>query len=152
MPFWSMPSDQLFDGDHLLRIGLLSTRSTCQSQHGVSGGRVAHEESGVGQHRPVVVKRNRRPPAIRLNLVPAQPRERPLQPHLSLRRFEMALFPLRNPITEANHRTFRAECFNLTNTPQFAPPNTSLGAAGFGAVSAQNNQPRILQLALKLLY
>jgi len=47
---------------------------------------------------------------------------------------------------------FRAECFNLTNTPQFAPPNTSLGAAGFGAVSAQNNQPRILQLALKLLY
>ena len=47
---------------------------------------------------------------------------------------------------------FRAECFNLTNTPQFAPPGTALGAAGFGAVSTQNNQPRIVQLALKLLY
>ncbi len=47
---------------------------------------------------------------------------------------------------------FRAECFNLTNTPQFAPPGVSLGAAGFGVVSAQNNQPRILQLALKMLF
>jgi hypothetical protein len=46
----------------------------------------------------------------------------------------------------------RAECFNLTNTPQFAPPATALGAAGFGAVSAQNNQPRIVQLALKLMF
>lgn len=47
---------------------------------------------------------------------------------------------------------FRAECFNLTNTPQFAPPGTALGAAGFGVVSTQNNQPRIVQMALKLLY
>jgi hypothetical protein len=47
---------------------------------------------------------------------------------------------------------FRAECFNLTNTPQFAPPGTSLGAAGFGAVTAENNQPRIVQLALKFLF
>ena len=47
---------------------------------------------------------------------------------------------------------FRAECFNLTNTPQFSPPATALGAAGFGAVSSQNNQPRIVQLALKLLF
>jgi hypothetical protein len=47
---------------------------------------------------------------------------------------------------------FRAECFNLTNTPQFAPPATALGSANFGSVSAQNNQPRIVQLALKLLF
>ena len=47
---------------------------------------------------------------------------------------------------------FRAECFNLTNTPQFSPPNVTLGAAGFGAVSSQNNQPRIVQLALKLMF
>jgi hypothetical protein len=47
---------------------------------------------------------------------------------------------------------FRAECFNLTNTVQFSPPATALGAAGFGAVSSQNNQPRIVQLALKLLF
>ncbi|HLJ15249.1 MAG TPA: TonB-dependent receptor [Bryobacteraceae bacterium] len=47
---------------------------------------------------------------------------------------------------------FRAECFNVTNTPQFSPPNTALGGAGFGAISSQNNQPRIVQLALKLLF
>src|SRR6185437_14256103 len=47
---------------------------------------------------------------------------------------------------------FRAECFNLTNTPQFAPPATALGAAGFGAISAQNNQPRVVQLALKMIF
>jgi hypothetical protein len=46
----------------------------------------------------------------------------------------------------------RADCFNLTNTPQFAPPATALGAAGFGSISAQNNQPRIVQAALKLLF
>ena len=47
---------------------------------------------------------------------------------------------------------FRAECFNLSNTPQFAPPAISLGAAGFGAVSAQNNLPRIVQMALKFIF
>src|SRR5271169_4242827 len=67
----------------------LSTRRICQSQHGVSGGRVAHEESGIGQHRPVVVERNRWPPAIRLNLVAAQPRERTLQRRLSRWRFDL---------------------------------------------------------------
>jgi hypothetical protein len=55
-------------------------------------------------------------------------------------------------IHEQLRMQFRAECFNLTNTPQFAPPGTALGAAGFGSVSTQNNQPRIVQLALKLLF
>jgi outer membrane receptor protein involved in Fe transport len=47
---------------------------------------------------------------------------------------------------------FRAEFFNLTNTVRFAPPNTSFGAAAFGQVSAQSNQPRVVQFALKLIY
>jgi hypothetical protein len=47
---------------------------------------------------------------------------------------------------------FRAECFNLTNTPLFAPPATALGAANFGVISAQNNLPRIVQLALKFIF
>jgi hypothetical protein len=47
---------------------------------------------------------------------------------------------------------FRAEAFNLTNTPRFAPPGQSLGAAGFGVVTTQSNQPRVLQFALKLMF
>lgn len=47
---------------------------------------------------------------------------------------------------------FRAEFFNLTNTVRFAPPNTAFGSPAFGQVSAQSNQPRVVQFALKLIY
>jgi hypothetical protein len=47
---------------------------------------------------------------------------------------------------------FRAEAFNLTNTPVFAPPNTTFGSPTFGVVSSQANSPRVLQFALKLLF
>jgi outer membrane receptor protein involved in Fe transport len=53
---------------------------------------------------------------------------------------------------EAVALQFRAEFFNLTNTVRFAPPNTSFGSAAFGQVSAQSNQPRVVQFALKLIY
>jgi hypothetical protein len=46
---------------------------------------------------------------------------------------------------------FRAEAFNVSNTPVFAPPNVSYGSPAFGVVSAQASQPRILQFALKLI-
>lgn len=46
----------------------------------------------------------------------------------------------------------RVDAFNMDNTPTFAPPNTSYGSAQFGVVSAQQNQPRTIQLGLKLLY
>ena len=55
-------------------------------------------------------------------------------------------------ITEQLHLQFRAEAFNLTNTPVFAPPNASYGASTFGVVSSQANQPRVVQLALKLIF
>jgi outer membrane receptor protein involved in Fe transport len=45
---------------------------------------------------------------------------------------------------------FRAEFFNLTNSPRFAPPNVNQGTNQFGVVGAQGNQPRIVQFALKL--
>jgi hypothetical protein len=47
---------------------------------------------------------------------------------------------------------FRAEFFNLTNIVRFVPPNTSFGSASFGQVTAQSNQPRVVQFALKLIY
>jgi hypothetical protein len=55
-------------------------------------------------------------------------------------------------ITERLMLQFRVDAFNLSNTVVFAPPNTSFGSNGFGAVSAQANQPRVLQFALKLIF
>lgn len=55
-------------------------------------------------------------------------------------------------VTEKLKLQLRAEAFNLPNRPQFAPPNTSQGAATFGVVSAMENMARILQFGLKLIY
>ncbi len=46
----------------------------------------------------------------------------------------------------------RVDFFNMDNTPTFAPPNTLYGSPLFGVVSAQQNQPRVIQLGIKLLY
>ena len=47
---------------------------------------------------------------------------------------------------------FRAESFNLTNTPRFDSPGTSLGSATFGVVSAVTNLPRNVQFGIKLVH
>ena len=47
---------------------------------------------------------------------------------------------------------FRAEAFNIANTPQFAAPNTSFGSSTFGQVTSQANQPRQVQFGLKLIF
>ncbi len=68
------------------------------------------------------------------------------------------------PIKEAMSLLFRAELFNLTNTPQFGNPNTSLGygnpllpavaSPGFGQILSEQGgpHPRIIQLAAKFLF
>ncbi|MBI3210315.1 MAG: TonB-dependent receptor [Candidatus Solibacter usitatus] len=56
------------------------------------------------------------------------------------------------PIYERLSVQFRAEFFNLFNTPRFDPPNISQGSAAFGVVSAMANQPRVVQFALKLMF
>ncbi len=47
---------------------------------------------------------------------------------------------------------FRAEFFNLFNHPQFGSPVNDVSAAGFGSVNSTVNNPRLVQLALKLSF
>jgi hypothetical protein len=47
---------------------------------------------------------------------------------------------------------FRTEFFNLTNTPVFNAPNVNFGNPQFGVVDSQQNQPRIIQFAVKFLF
>ncbi len=57
-------------------------------------------------------------------------------------------------LAESKTLQFRAESFNITNTPNFTLPNSALGASSFGTVSALNvfANPRQTQLALKFLF
>ena len=45
---------------------------------------------------------------------------------------------------------FRAEVFDLTNTPAFAQPNGSFGSAAFGSITSTSTDPRVVQFALRL--
>ncbi|MGD0731532.1 MAG: carboxypeptidase regulatory-like domain-containing protein [Terracidiphilus sp.] len=47
---------------------------------------------------------------------------------------------------------FRAEFFNLFNHPQYGMPIADINAIGFGAVNSTVNNPRLVQLALKLSF
>jgi hypothetical protein len=47
---------------------------------------------------------------------------------------------------------FRAEFFNALNRVRFGDPGLSLGSPQFGNINSQVNSPRLIQLALKLLF
>lgn len=53
---------------------------------------------------------------------------------------------------EGGKLQFRSEFFNIFNHPQFGPPGTTEGAAGFGQVLSTINNPRLIQFALKLSF
>jgi hypothetical protein len=63
-------------------------------------------------------------------------------------------------VREGLNLEFRAEAFNVANTPQFANPNTTLGNAGFGDVtsslkfsnSIDDTENRKIQLGLRLFF
>ncbi len=67
------------------------------------------------------------------------------------------------PISEASSFRFRAEFFNVTNTPQFGNPSTSLGYSDptllnpsasptFGKITGTVTNPRIIQFAAKYVF
>jgi hypothetical protein len=45
---------------------------------------------------------------------------------------------------------FRAEVFNLTDTPAFAQPNGSYGASAFGSITSTFTDPRVAQFAIRI--
>jgi hypothetical protein len=45
---------------------------------------------------------------------------------------------------------FRAEMFDITNTPAFSLPNGSFGSAAFGSITSTTTDPRVMQFALRL--
>jgi hypothetical protein len=80
----------------------------------------------------------------------------------NFRHFDFSVFKT-FPIKERFRLQFRAEIFNLTNTPSFAAPNSTLQpsgglpgtqSGGFGTITATNANytPREIQFALKLLF
>jgi hypothetical protein len=76
-------------------------------------------------------------------------------PDIRTRREPIADFSLFKSFsfTEQIRLQFRAEAFNITNTPWFGAPNTNVNVAQFGSVSpSQANDPRNVQLALKLQF
>lgn len=73
-----------------------------------------------------------------------------------IRRLDFSIFK-EFPVTETMHFEFRAESFNLTNTPSFGLPDVSsyLNTLNFGRISSTRDAPndaRELQFALKFYW
>ena len=70
----------------------------------------------------------------------------------SQRRLDLSLF--KDITLRGNTRLqLRYEVYNVTNTANFANPNTALGNAQFGSISSTGNAiPRQMQFAAKLLF
>ncbi|MDQ6678626.1 MAG: TonB-dependent receptor [Acidobacteriota bacterium] len=64
---------------------------------------------------------------------------------------DLSLFKQFQP-SERIRIQFRAEAFNLTNTPSFSAPGTNIDTASGGIVTSTLSSPRQLQFALKLYY
>ncbi|MEP7361621.1 MAG: TonB-dependent receptor [Acidobacteriota bacterium] len=56
------------------------------------------------------------------------------------------------PFGERRYVEFRAEFFNLTNTPNFGLPGVAANVGTFGVISTQANSPRQIQFGLKIYF
>ena len=54
-------------------------------------------------------------------------------------------------ITERIRSQFRAESFNVTNTPAFGVPNSQVGDPTFGQINGAD-RPRNMQFGLKVIF
>ena len=71
-----------------------------------------------------------------------------------IRNYDFALFK-RTAITEKMNMEFRVEAFNLFNRVQFGTPDrgqTTSANNTFGQITSQQNNPRLLQMALRLRF
>ena len=53
-------------------------------------------------------------------------------------------------VGESINVEFRAELFDVTNTPAFAQPNGSFGSPAFGSITSTTTDPRVVQFAVRL--
>ena len=56
------------------------------------------------------------------------------------------------PLRERLRLQYRCDFFNALNHPQFAAPNLSPTSAAFSTITSQHNEPRIIQMALRLFW
>ena len=64
------------------------------------------------------------------------------------RNFDLAILK-RTFLTETINLEFRAEIFNLTNTPPLGSPNVVFNSSGFGSITSAGD-PRVIQFGAKL--
>jgi hypothetical protein len=56
------------------------------------------------------------------------------------------------PITEKLNGEFRSEFFNIFNLVNFADPAGNLNSSGVGNIKSTNGNPRVIQMALKIIF
>ena len=68
------------------------------------------------------------------------------------RGLDFSIFKTGNIYKERVKLQFRAEAFNLSNTPIFSAPSANIQSATVGQVNSMQNSPRQVQLSLKVLF
>jgi hypothetical protein len=68
----------------------------------------------------------------------------------SYRNLDLAMMR-RVPLQGSTALEVRVEVFNVTNTPPFGAPNTTVGSAAFGTITTAAD-PRVIQLAAKFTF